>query len=458
MSNTILPKLFQLGVNALVQNKGDPIKTVQTTVAQVRQAVDTFATNVTQRAQEGRLFSPFAWGPRGEPYARQLEGVNVGMEGQRTDPVGEGDSVPHGVEIVQQFLGRLGYLDTGHQLMGTFNGDTAEAVRQFQRDNGLEETGVVDDATVAAMLNPRPRPGHGMPVNEAGRYDPNGSLPLTQTLFQEAANLYGEQLGLPTGAAVTRQDGSVVQQFEHGSLERTPQGGFRILDTEGNPLFPQTDYAAVRAEAEQHFISQFAGDPNSSNKNCGYASSAMSLSYLGVPGFDLRGLTDEQAYGLTMDLREVGQPDTADSVIGSSQGIYGALTTQQMQEAGVEVEVWANEYDGARQGDADRMALEFMNAENDNIAFVVGGNPAEGWGDTAGMSEQYTGGVYEGAHFISVVGYNPETDSFLVLEPAANGPIEVPRQDMVEYMQDEGVRTGEVMQITYNPPEGQTQP
>jgi hypothetical protein len=408
-----------------------------------------FATNVTQRAQEGRLFSQYAWGPIGEPFASQLRGVNVGAEGQRTDPVGPNDSVPHGVEIAQQFLGRLGYLDVSHQVMGTFNDATAAAVEQFQRDNGLPVTGVVDDATVEAMLNPRPRPGYGMPTTN-GHFDPNGPIALSQTLFQEAANVYGAQLGLATSAAVTQPDGSVVQSFENGSLVRTPEGGVRMLDSEGNSLLPAPDYAAVQAEAGNHFINQLAAD--ASNQNCGYASSNMSLSYLGVPGWGLEGMTAQELYDSTMSLREVGQPNSVDSDATTTMGISNALTTQEMQDAGVQVNVWDNGYNGPRQQDADRMALAFMNGANDNIAFVVAGNPNTGWG-TEEMDAHYENGVFNGGHFVSVVGYNPETDRFLVLDPMATGPIEVSREQMAAYMEDNNVTTGEVLQITYNPRE-----
>lgn len=455
MSNTIIPKLIQLGVNALVKNGGDPIRTVQNAVNQAVQTVDTFATNVVHRAQEGRLFSQYGWGPMGEPFAAQLRGANVGAEGQRTDPVGANDSIPHGVEIAQQFLGRLGYLDVAHQVPGTFNDATEAAVQQFQRDNGLPVTGVVDDATVDAMLNPRPRPGYGMPTTN-GRFDPNGSMALSQTLFQEAANMYGAQLGLATSAARTQADGSTVQQFENGSLVRTAEGGIQILDREGNNLLPSSDYSAVREEAGNHFINQLAAD--ASNQNCGYASTNMVLSYLGVPGWGLEGMTAEQSYESTMSLREAGQPGTVDGASTTTTGIYNALTTQEMQDAGVQTTYWENDSNGSRQADADRMALAFMNGENGNTAFVVGGNPELGWGDTEGMDAQYASGVFDGSHFVAVVGYNPETDSFLVLDPMATGPIEVPRQDMVEYMEDElGVTQGEVRQITYNPPPEQAQ-
>ncbi|MDY7229724.1 peptidoglycan-binding domain-containing protein [Hyalangium rubrum] len=462
MSNTILPKLFQVGVTALAKSGGDPVQTVQNAVTQVRQAVDTFATTVSQRAQEGRLFSQFAWGPMGEPFARQLTGVNVGGPNQRLDPVGPEDSVAHGVEIVQRFLDRLGYLDADHQLMGTFNGDTEEAVRQFQRDNGLEPTGIVDDATVAAMQNPRPRPGYGMPTTN-GRFDPNGAIALSQTLFQEAANVYGAQLGLATSAAVTQPDGSVRQSFENGTLVMGPQGGFRMLDREGNSLLSPQDYAATQARAGSHFINQLEGDPDRAvdgNQNCGYASANMALSYLGVPGWSVEGMTPAQSYESTLRLREMGQPGSDELDDSTPDGIEDALLKPEMQAAGVEVTVWENDYNGARQSDADRMALAFMNGENDNIAFVVAGNPNSGWGETEGMDAHYASpkGVFDGGHFVSVVGYNADTDTFLVLDPMATGPIEVPRNDMATYMENQLVVSGEVLQITYNPSATQAQP
>jgi hypothetical protein len=459
MSNNILSKAIQIGVNALTQRSTGPVpgplRPVQNVVNQVQQALDTFVAGVAQRAKDGTLFSRYPFGPMGEPLAKTLIGVNVGMDGQRTDPVGPNDSVTSGVEITQRFLARLGYLDMDHQVVGTFNGDTEEAVRQFQRDNGLEETGIVDDATARAMMEPRPRPGYGMPATD-GHFDPKGEIALAQSIFQEAAEVYGEQLGMPTSAVMRQQDGSMVQMFENGCLVRTPDGGVRITDLEGNDLMPPPDYAAVQAEAGNHFINQLEGDSDretDGNQNCGYASSNMSLSYLGVPGYSLVDLTPEQAFESTMGLRETGQPGSEDTDYSTTAGIYQALTTEEMVNAGVQVTVFENDINGERQSDADRMALAFMNGENDNIAFVVGGNPSMGWG-TEEMNAHYPDedGVYNGGHFVSVVGYNPETDCFLVMDPMASEPIEVSREQMAHYMEDTNVSHGEVLQITYNPP------
>src|SRR6185295_2231605 len=100
-----------------------------------------------------------------------------------------------------------------------------------------------------------------------------------------------------------------------------------------------------------------------------------------------------------------------------------------------------------------------MNGDNPT-AFVVAGNPDLGWGSETALNGQYWGNdVYNGEHFISVVGYNPATDKFLVLDPMALQPIEVSSQQMADYMEDtRGVTHGEVIQLTYHPPESPAQP
>ncbi|MBN1205131.1 MAG: peptidoglycan-binding protein [Myxococcaceae bacterium] len=452
MGNSIIPSLIRMGVNALVRNGGDPVRTVQNVANTVRQAVDTFATNVQQRAQEGTLFTRFPWGPGGEPFARSLRDINIGVEGQTQDPVGPENSAPHGVEIVQRFLDRLGYMDMAGRDHGTYGTETRAAVEQFQRDNGLEVTGIVDNATLDAMMNPRPRAGFGPPMTD-GRYAPNGEATLAQPLIQEAARFYGEQLGLPTSAAITQPDGSTVQTFDNGSVVMDQNGGIRILNAEGNDMFPPPDYAAVQAEAANHHINQMEGDNDGDgNQNCGYASANMSLSYLGVEGWSLEGIEPGGGFESTLRLREAGQPGSVDTDESKAPGIFRALNTPEMQAAGVQVEVWENEWNGSRESDVAKMRLAFMNGES-NVAFVVGGNPDTGWGERAGMDEQYRGGeVFDGGHFVSVVGYNPETDSFLVLDPMATQPIEVSSAEMAAYMEDTNMSTGEVLQITYNPP------
>ncbi|WP_224246358.1 peptidoglycan-binding protein [Hyalangium gracile] len=457
MSNTIIPKLIGFGVNALARSGGDPVKAVQDTVNTVRQATDTFAANVRAQQGGGVPGQSYPGAPAGEPLASTLTDINIGVEGQTQDPVGPENSAPHGVEVVQRFLDRLGYMEMDGRSYGFYGDETRAAVEQFQRDNGLEVTGIVDNATLEMMTHPHPRPGYGMPRTD-GHFDPNGTATLQQPLFAEAASFYGEQLGLPTSAAMMRLDGSTVQNFENGSLVMDREGRIRILNEQGTNMFTPPDYAAAQAEAGNHFINQMWGDTDGDgNQNCGYASANMGLSYLGVPGWSLQGVSEADGFASTMSLREAGAKGTADTDYSTPGGIYKALTTQAMQEAGVQVEVWKNEWNGSREADVDKMRLAFMNGDN-HTAFVVAGNPDTGWGDEAGMDALYRGNdVFNGGHFVSVVGYNPETDKFLVMDPMANQPIEVSAEDMVKYMGDQNVSTGEVLQITYNPPANSTQ-
>ena len=52
---------------------------------------------------------------------------------------------------VQEKLGRKGYLKD--EADGVYGKGTAEAVKKFQKDNGLEPTGVADDATQEMLLS-----------------------------------------------------------------------------------------------------------------------------------------------------------------------------------------------------------------------------------------------------------------------------------------------------------------
>ena len=87
-----------------------------------------------------------------------------------------------------------------------------------------------------------------------------------------------------------------------------------------------------------------------------------------------RTMTAALALALAVGLTACGSDDEAGdgATVGSTgaatttTGIYNALPTQEMQDAGVRVSVFDNDYNGPRQQDADRMALAFMNGANDN--------------------------------------------------------------------------------------------
>jgi peptidoglycan hydrolase-like protein with peptidoglycan-binding domain len=445
MSNTIIPGLIRAGIAMLTRPGGEPARAVQTAVNTVKQAMDTFVANAQSRGAGGIPAQPYPGAPAGEPMAAGLKDINIGVEGQTQDPVGPNDSAPHGVEVVQRFLGRLGYLEMGGASYGHYGEATKAAVEQFQRNNGLKVTGTVDNTTLDAMQNPHPRAGFGAQVTDE-------KAQLQQPLFAQAASFYGAQLGLPT-SAVTEKDGTTRQTFEHGSVVMDPNGKLQLLNGQGGPLFKPQDYEAAQAQANGSFINQMAGDTDGDgNQNCGYASANMSLSYLGVPGWSLKGVSAEEGFNSTMALKELGQPGSKDTDPSYAADVGKALNTDTMASAGVHAEVWTNEWNGSREGDVDKMKLAFMNGEQP-VAFVVAGNPATGWGKEAGMAEQYRGEkVFDGGHFVSVVGYNQDTGKFLVMDPMAKNPIEVSAEDLAKYMTDQNVSTGEVLQVTYNPP------
>ena len=58
----------------------------------------------------------------------------------------------YGVKELQTRLGELGYLTKGKP-DGDYGNNTEKAVKQFQKDAGLKQTGVADEATRAAIMN-----------------------------------------------------------------------------------------------------------------------------------------------------------------------------------------------------------------------------------------------------------------------------------------------------------------
>lgn len=137
----------------------------------------------------------------------------------------EGERGPE-VAVIQTFLRKLGYTDEDGKALpstGVFGKSTREAVSQFQRENGIPETGVADGYTLAKIQVAQPRPAlndgvlgpgesgqdvkelqsslkalglqgnNGRELAETGRYDQDTAA---------AVKAYQQQNGLPaTGVA-----------------------------------------------------------------------------------------------------------------------------------------------------------------------------------------------------------------------------------------------------------------
>ena len=427
IASTLLPQAARIAQQGVQRAAPDVVQQIARNAASFFSAVAQGGTPQT---------GPFPGAPEGNPSA----GVLLGLQQGASDQPGQ----PQRVTMLQQDLVRMGYLTmppgTAH---GYFGGVTAEALAAFQRDNGITPSSppTVDARTVEALRNPRPRPGYGI--------DAEGN-PQQELLVAEAARFYGERLGLPT-SGLHRVGDTRVQYFDRGQVVLHDNGRVELLDASGAPMFPAPDFDALRERAGVHHFNQLEGDPDGSNNNCGYASLNMVLSYLGVPGFEVQAGAEGHAanYANTMRLREAGGDGTDDSAWSRAANVYNAAESID----GVSASVFQNTWNGERATDVARMKLAFLDGSQP-VAFVVAGNPYTGWGNSGfqgAYSRVRSGDAYNGGHYVAVVGYDPETDRFLVLDPIADRPIEVSSEQMERYMQDQNVSINEVLQVRYDP-------
>jgi peptidoglycan hydrolase-like protein with peptidoglycan-binding domain len=82
------------------------------------------------------------------------EGVTAFPEIAQLQPLAPGDEAP-GLEKVQEFLQRFGYLSPGAHPTGTLDDQTVEGLAKFQAFHGLEPEGTFDEATRDQMTTPR---------------------------------------------------------------------------------------------------------------------------------------------------------------------------------------------------------------------------------------------------------------------------------------------------------------
>ncbi|MHB8878973.1 MAG: peptidoglycan-binding protein [Myxococcaceae bacterium] len=304
---------------------------------------------------------------------------------------------------------------------GTFGGLTEAALKDFQRSQNLPATGEVDYATAVALGDPRPA--------------------VAPELANVAAGFSG-QLGRPTGEPETLDDGTVRQRFDGGYVEKLPDGSLHVSSTANDlDVTYKAGDALAAAEAGGGYVDQMAGDPNKSNANCGFASALMALNVLGLDAPDApEGAAGTGDYPTVMNLRDLGGGGTDDTAFGTPTQVVSALT-----QAGANAAIVQNTWGSDKSAAVDVMRQAFLDPSSQE-AFVVAGNPTLGWdGNT----------TYDGSHFVTVVGYDPVKDVFIVMDPYSTtpGPFEVSAADMAAYMEDGGTETGELIRVTAPPPE-----
>jgi peptidoglycan hydrolase-like protein with peptidoglycan-binding domain len=87
----------------------------------------------------------------------------------------EGERGPE-VGVLQKFLSKLGYTDEDGKALpstGMYGKSTREAVSQFQRENGIPETGIADGYTLAKIQVAQPRPAMNDSVLRPGESGPD---------------------------------------------------------------------------------------------------------------------------------------------------------------------------------------------------------------------------------------------------------------------------------------------
>lgn len=325
--------------------------------------------------------------PAGDPNAAAVVGLQ------------KGSGTPAQVKQLQDDLLRMGYVapsfpqNSGYGKV--FGPKTEAAVKQFQQDNGLPPTGVVDATTATALAGPRP---------------------LTAPVAAGPALANRAQLGLPTSAAQTLPDGSVRQNFDHGYVEATADGMLFVRTPAGADIVPpqKLGTASSVAEANQSFLSQWGPTPwNSAQgapygyEDCGPTSTAMALSALGI----------------------IPHPSPADAekaIDGIRDQALGYDSTRS-QGTGDGQLIKAIKANGANATTVSPLTIASVDAAiaAGHPLIVGSGSTWDAWGKTQSAAGDYLNHQNPGGHYVTVMGKAPD-GNYIVADPLSKvGAIEV---------------------------------
>lgn len=289
---------------------------------------------------------------------------------------------------------------------GTNFGPITEAsLKQFQQDNGLPPTGVVDGATVTALADPRAR---------------------TAGFAAGVALSHRAELGLPKGPASTAADGSLRQDFDRGSVWVTSD---RVLHAEvQTPAGPRElvsprklGTAQSLEEAQQYFLSQWGptayNDPPGGNDrpwgfmDCGPTSAVMTLAALGLA--PRPGAAD--AYVAIDHMRDtiLGYDSTKSLGLSLLPPVKGTVGYGLVQ-SGAQVTGLTN-------------TLEAVDGamSRGNPVIIGTSTTWDAWGRSQAVAGNYLNSSNPGGHFVAVLGRSAN-GNYLVGDPLLKGgPIEV---------------------------------
>ena len=165
------------------------------------------------------------------------------------DRDGEGE---HAVADVQERLIDMNYL--GGRADGIFGKGTEAALLDFQDLNGLEKTGVVDDATEAALASP----------DAIARPLAKGVVGRHVTEVQSALKIYGFFYSLADSVFEDKTDAAVKSfqqyQYDHGLLEAKPLPTPTPAPAADEAEAPETDEAEAPATDEAEAADGYVPD------------------------------------------------------------------------------------------------------------------------------------------------------------------------------------------------------
>lgn len=329
--------------------------------------------------------------PAGDPASSALVGL------------ANGSSDAPRVKALQDDLLRMGYVDASFAQNSGYGNHfgplTQAALQQFQDDNGLPQTGVVDAATADALRSPRPR---------------------AQGIAVGPAHAYRDQLGLPTGPLTTLQDGSVRQDFDKGYVLCTPDATLYVMNSANQPIVPAQKLGVATSidQANQSFVSQWGPTPwNSANgapygyEDCGPTSCAMVLSALGLIAHPAPGDAEK----------------TIDAMRDAALG-FNSTQSQGTNDPQLERALKAN---GAQASEVNATLANVDAALAAGHPLIVGSSSTwQAWGYNQAVAGKYLNHRDPGGHFVTVLG-KAQDGNYVVGDPLSKtGAMEVTSDQM----------------------------
>lgn len=335
--------------------------------------------------------------PAGDPNAAAVAGLQ------------KGGGTPAQIRQLQDDLLRMGYVDRSFASNGGYGKQfgplTEAAVKQFQQDNGLPATGIVDPATALALAGPRPR-AQGVAAGPA----------LTNR----------NELGLPVGPLQSLADGSTRQDFDKGYVLGTPDGMRYVRTLANQDIVPPQKLGTATSidQANASFLSQWGGTPWNSAagapygyEDCGPTSTAMVLSQL----------------GLIAHPSPANAEKTIDAVRDAALG-YDSTRSQGTGDGQLVRALTAN---GAASKIVSPLTLAAIDRSlGDGHPLIVGSSSTwDAWGKTQSAAGSYLNYRNPGGHYVTVLGKAPD-GNYIVGDPLSRiGATEVTPAQMRTLLQ-----------------------